>query len=296
VRRDDLTQSVGAALASTVMSLTKAGSSGFSATYRATLDNGRSVFVKARAHGPAGMYRAEADGLRWLADTRAVRVPEVLALHDPVDMVTDVHLEPRFLVITWIEQHLPAPDHGEQLGRDLARLHRVSATTFGLDTDNFIADLPQANTPSDSWPDFYGHRRLEPMLRMAVDSGYLPPDATQVVGRVIDRLPELVGPSEPPSRLHGDLWRGNVLPGFRGEPWLVDPAVYAGHREVDLAMMRLFGGFDEPTFEAYDEAFPLCDGHLERVALYQLYPLLAHVMLFGSGYASSVMHAAQTYA
>jgi fructosamine-3-kinase len=296
VKPDDLAAAVGRALDTTVMSLSKSGSSGFSSTYRAALENGRTVFVKARSHGPAGMYRAEADGLAWLAETRAVRVPEALAVHDPDAAASESLLDARFLVLTWIDQQLPAPDHDDQLGRDLARLHRVTEPAFGLAYDNFIADLPQSNPSTASWAEFYGQHRLAPMLRMATDSGYLPREATALVDRVIERLPELIGPPEPPARLHGDLWRGNVLAGMRGEPWFIDPAVYAGHREMDLAMMRLFGGFGERCFEAYQEAYPLADGHRERIALYQLYPLLVHVVLFGSGYASSVMHAARTYA
>jgi fructosamine-3-kinase len=287
---NDLAVAVGDALRGQVLSVVETGGGGISATYRVTIDGGRAVFVKTISDASPGMYTAEAEGLAWLAETRAVRVPEVLAVNDD-----DAGLVRRFLVLTWIDQHLPAPDHDEQLGRDLARLHSTQAPSFGLDRDNYIADLPQSNTPHDSWAEFYRAERLEPLLRRAIDAGLLPTDAINVFDRLLAILPELVGPPEPPARLHGDLWRGNVLAGLRGEPWLVDPAVYGGHREMDLAMMKLFGGFGDRCYTAYDEAFPLADGHEERVPLCQLYPLLVHVVMFGGGYASSVMQAARRY-
>jgi len=288
---NDLAVAVGDALSGDVMSVVETGGGGISATYRVTIDGGRAVFVKTISDASPGMYTAEAEGLRWLAETRAVRVPEVLAIKDE-----DSGLERRFLVLTWIDQHLPAPDHDEQLGRDLARLHRTGAPVFGLDRDNFIADIRQSNTPHDTWAEFYASERLAPLARRAVDAALLPPTAASLFERLMSKLPELVGPPESPARLHGDLWRGNVLAGLRGEPWLVDPAAYGGHREMDLAMMKLFGGFGDTCFAAYDEAFPLADGHADRVALYQLYPLLVHVVLFGGGYASSVIQAARRYA
>jgi fructosamine-3-kinase len=287
---NDLAEEVGDILRKRVMAVVEVGGGGISAVFRITLDGGRTVFVKSRSDGLAGLYNAEADGLRWLAETRAVRVPEVLAVKDH-----EGDLVQRFLVLEWIDQHLPAPDHDEQLGRDLARLHKSGAPIFGLERDNFIATLRQSNQPHASWASFYGSERLEPLVRLAIARQLLDDDASSVFDRLIARLPELVGPPEPPARLHGDLWNGNALVGLRGEPWLIDPAVYGGNREMDLAMMHLFGGFGPKVFAAYDEAFPLAEGQSERIALYQLYPLLVHVLLFGGGYASAVMNAARHY-
>lgn len=288
---NDLAEHVGAALRTRVLAMVEVGGGGGnSSVFRLTLDGGRTVFVKTASDGIPGMYTAEADGLRWLAETRAVRVPEVLSVHDH-----DGEPSRRFLVLTWIDQHLPAPDYDEQLGRDLARLHKSGAPMFGLERDNFIATIPQSNRPHSSWAAFYAMERIEPLVARAVDRSLLASDATAVFDRLVTRLPELVGPPEPPARLHGDLWNGNALAGLRGEPWLIDPAVYGGHREVDLAMMHLFGGFSPKVFAAYDEAFPLSDGHGDRVALYQLYPLLVHALLFGGGYTAAVMNAARYY-
>jgi fructosamine-3-kinase len=287
-----LAEHVGAALRTRVLTMVEVGGGGggHSSVFRLTLDSGRNVFVKAASEGVSGMYTAEADGLRWLAETRAVRVPDVLCVHDP-----DQRTDRRFLVLTWVDQHLPAPDYDEQLGRDLARLHKSGAPMFGLDRDNFIATIPQSNRPHSTWAGFFASERIEPLVTRAIDRDLLASDARSVFDRLVTRLPDLVGPVEPPARLHGDLWNGNALAGLRGEPWLIDPAVYGGHREVDLAMMHLFGGFGPKVFAAYDEAFPLAEGHGDRVALYQLYPLLVHTLLFGGGYASAVMNAARYY-
>jgi fructosamine-3-kinase len=189
------------------------------------------------------------------------------------------------LVLEWIESAPRAADFAERLGRGLAELHASGAPCFGLDEPNFIGSLPQANTPADTWPEFYGESRLRPLLRRARDEGALDPSVIRDADAVLERLPELCGPPERPARLHGDLWSGNLMVGEAGEPVLIDPAVYGGHREMDLAMMRLFGGFSARTFDAYAERAPLAPGADDRVALHQLYPLLVHVVLFGGGYA-----------
>jgi fructosamine-3-kinase len=229
------------------------------------------------------MFAHEANGLGWLADAQALRIPEVLASSDDPACA--------FLALEWIEPGKPRADHDEQLGRGLAALHRCGAPCFGLDHDNYLATLPQLNQPLPRWPQFYAERRLLPLLERAVDRGTASTGMRRGVERVIASIDALCGPDEPPARLHGDLWGGNALCDEQGAPVLIDPAVYGGHREVDLAMMRLFGGFSQRVFGAYEEAFPLADGHQERVALYQLYPLLAHVNLFGGSYVAGVERA-----
>jgi fructosamine-3-kinase len=255
---------------------------------RMTLQDGRELFVKHRDGAAPGMYAAEAAGLAWLAEAGALRTPAVVAVGD--------ERPPRFLALELIPRGRPGPGHDEELGRGLAGLHRAGAPAFGLAADNFIGPLPQPNAPAGDWPGFYGERRLEPMARAAVDAGALDPGFLAGLERLRARLPDLCGPPEPPARLHGDLWGGNAMTDAEGGPVLIDPAAYGGHREVDLAMMRLFGGFGASVFAAYAEAHPHAEGHRDRVELYQLYPVLVHVVLFGGGYARSAERILRRYA
>jgi fructosamine-3-kinase len=251
----------------------------------ATLADGGRVFVKSAPAHPSGWATAEARGLAWLAAAGALRVPQVLAAHDgPAG----------FLALEWIASAPPAHDHDEQLGRGLARVHRAGAATFGLDADNYLAGLPQANPRCATIADLWGAHRLAPMLHRL--HGRAPVALVRGVERVLDRLPELVGPPEPPARVHGDLWAGNAITDEHGAPVLIDPAAYGGHREIDLAMMRLFGGFGPRVFAAYAAEHPLAAGHEARVALWQLYPLLAHAVLFGGGYAAQAARAVASLA
>jgi len=250
--------------------------------YRAELSDGRRIFVKTHPRAPRTMFGAEARGLGWLREAGTLRIPEVLAVS------ADDAEEPLFLALEYIESRPAASGFDEELGRGLAELHRFGAPTFGLDHDNFIGSLEQANGPRPTWPTFFREQRLEPQLRHATERRLIAPPLRSVFDRLFDRLESLVGPSEPPSRLHGDLWGGNLHTDDRGAPCLIDPAVYGGHREVDLAMMRLFGGFDARVFDAYREAWPLARGADQRVPLYQLYPLLVHVNLFGGGYVDQL--------
>lgn len=243
------------------------------------LRDGRRVFVKTHPSPPPAMYAREAEGLAWLGEAGALRVPAVIAVSE------------RFLALEWIEPGAPARDHDERLGRGLAALHRAGAPGFGLAHDNFIGSLPQDNRAEPSWAAFYARRRLEPQLRRAVDAGRASAAMRRGMQDLLSRVDALAGPTEPPARLHGDLWGGNAHVAEDGAPVLIDPAVYGGHREIDLAMMRLFGGFSERVFDAYAEAWPLADGARERVPLYQLYPLLVHVNLFGGGYVGSAERA-----
>jgi fructosamine-3-kinase len=247
---------------------------------RVDLADGRVVFIKTNPHAPAGLFEAEARGLAWLAEAKALAVPRVLATGEPTG--------PAFLALEYLEPGRPAPDLDQRLGRGLAALHRFGARSFGLDHDNFIGKLPQSNTPHAGWSDFYRSERLEPELARALAAGLASSALRRGFERLFARWPEPCGDPEPPARLHGDLWSGNLFVASDGSPVLIDPAAYAGSREIDLAMMRLFGGFSRRTFEAYDEAFPLRPGHEERVALYQLYPLMVHVNHFGGSYVAAV--------
>ena len=257
--------------------------------FAVTLADGREVFVKTNPTADARMFWCEAEGLAWLAQAGAVAVPRVLAVSDP-----DAP-GPRFLVLEMLRPGRKQRDYDEVLGRGLAALHRAGAATFGLPYDNFIGSLPQENTPCATWSEFYATRRLLPQVRMAVDQGRMPQAWMPTWERLVAGLDALAGPAEPPARLHGDLWGGNLHADAAGNPVILDPAVYGGHREVDLAMLALFGGVSERMYDAYDEVYPLAPGWGGRVPLYQLYPLLVHVNLFGSSYLGAVERALRRY-
>lgn len=252
--------------------------------FRVELDGGDVLFVKSSAGAPRGMFTEEARGLEWLRAADALRIPAVLAVADDVE-------GPRFLALEYLEPGRHDSTFDEKLGRGLAALHRAGAPAYGFDHDNYIGSLPQSNRAHPTWAAFYREERLLPLVRRAIDRRALPTSETAKFDRLFSHLESMVGPSEPSSRLHGDLWGGNLHADGRGQPCLIDPAVYGGHREIDLAMMRLFGGFGSRVFSAYREAWPLAEGHEKRVALYQLYPLLVHVNLFGGGYADSALRA-----
>ncbi|MGH1347443.1 MAG: fructosamine kinase family protein [Nannocystales bacterium] len=251
--------------------------------WRVQLTDGRTVFAK--EHTNAGsMFDIEAFGLQWLAQALALRVPEV------------VHTSSRALVLEFVESGTRSASFDETLGRGLAQLHALAPPSFGLARHGVLASLPQDNTPEPDWATFYGVRRLVPMLALCVERGHLPAEARGELDALLRVLPQRLGPPEPPARLHGDLWSGNVIVDARGAPVLVDPAVYGGHRETDLAMMRLFGGFSPATFAAYEEAAPLEPESRDRVELHQLYPVLVHAALFGGHYGGAARRTLTRYA
>jgi fructosamine-3-kinase len=239
--------------------------------YRVRLSDGRDVFVKAHVDPPRGLFEAEAAGLEWLRGG-PLRVPRVLAIGDS------------WLALEWLEldRFAAGARDAAALGRGLATLHRLGAPTCGWHRDNFLATLPQDNTPADDWPTFYVERRLRPLCARARLGVRVDHQLDALLARR-DRF----GPPEPPARLHGDLWWGNVA-SCGGAPVVIDPAVYGGHREIDLAMLALFGDVPDALVAAYGEVWPLADGWRDRVPLYQLYPLAAHACLFGGSYGARV--------
>jgi len=248
--------------------------------WRLELEGGARAFVKARDGAAPGEYAAEAAGLRWLGEAGGLRVPEVLAA------------ERGFLVLEWLDER---PLDPEAFGRGLALTHAAGAAAFGTPPPGAPDEtfrlgplaLPAATAPD--WPALYGAHRLAPLLRLAADRGAIGAGGVAAVREVIDRLPALCGPAEPPARVHGDLWAGNAI----GPAAVIDPAAHGGHRELDLAMLRLFGAPDPRLFAAYAEAHPPAAGHEARVPLFQLLPLLVHAVLFGGGYGASAERAAR---
>jgi fructosamine-3-kinase len=195
------------------------------------------------------------------------------------------------LALEWIDEGALSAAGAEDLGRGLAQLHAAGAEGFGAPWPLHIGRLKLSNEPLPDWPAFYAERRLGPLIRAAS----LTSSAANAVERVCERLPDLAGPPEPPARLHGDLWNGNVLGDSDGHGWLIDPVAYGGHREMDLAMLRLFGAPSNRIFDAYAEERPLAEGHEERVGLWQLFPLLVHAALFGGHYGAQVEQVARRY-
>jgi fructosamine-3-kinase len=264
----------------------RVGGGDINEAFRVVLADGREAFVKTRAEAPAGEYAAEAAGLSWLAEPGALRTPRVLAVEDG------------YLALEWVERGSLSAAGAEELGRGLAATHAAGAGVFGC-ADGAVSrfgSLQLPNAATADWPSFYAERRLRPLAGMARERGALSPRAIEAVERVCERIALLAGTPEPPARLHGDLWSGNVMADAQGRPWLIDPSCYGGHREVDLAMLRLFGAPSERVLAAYDELAPPADGREGRVELYQLLPLLVHALLFGGSYAAAAERVALRYA
>jgi fructosamine-3-kinase len=271
--------------------------------YRLTLPDGRAAFAKltrrvagAGASGSAGAvgwpgsagfgsgsagFEAEAAGLRWLGGAAEVPVPAVLAANDSA------------LIIEWVAEDRASPQAAVRFGADLAGLHAAGAEQFGAPWPGVIAGLPLPNDQAADWPGWYATRRLLPYARLARDSGAFSAADAELVESVAGRIADLAGPAEPPSRIHGDCWSGNVLwSGGRG--WLIDPAAHGGHRETDLAMLALFGGPHlDSILASYQDVRPLAAGWRDRIPLHQLHPLLVHVCLFGASYREAALAAAR---
>lgn len=278
-------RSVAAVLDVAVIRRTRLGGGDVAESFRCELADGRTVFAKTHRRPPPGCFTTEAAGLRWLRDAGAIPVPEVLAVSDGGDGAIPL------LVLEWIDQGRPSAGTESDLGRSLARLHRAGAPSFGREDRRTTGSRALPNDPCDSWVEFFADRRLGPLLELATDGGALPERTLADLATVIARLDELGGPAEPAARLHGDLWAGNRLVDRSGRSWLIDPAAHGGHREFDLAMMRLFGGFGSDCFDAYDDDHPLADGWERRVPLHQLAPLVVHAIKFGGSYAPATQRA-----
>lgn len=239
-----------------------------------------SYFVKTNtAPFAGGMFEAEAKGLTALANGGSLRTPSVLGVGSTS--------QGSFLLLEFIETGYRPDGFWEKFGTALAKLHRCTSASFGFDHDNFIGTLPQPNHRHDDWTSFYTSERLLPQLRIAEQKKLLQTPDFQRFEKLFKKLPDLC-PVEPPALIHGDLWSGNFLCDAQGQPVLVDPAASYSHREMDLAMSRLFGGFERPFYRNYEEEWPLERGFEQRLPVYQLYYILVHVNLFGSGYVRQV--------
>lgn len=267
-----------------ITSMTPVGGGDFAESFCARLADNSKVFIKTHKNPPPFFFSTEAAGLSWLREPGHVRVPNVLGVSD----------EFMWLALEWIDvqgQHAGAHANEAEFGRALAALHQSGAEHFGRVDHRTTGSLGLPNYTYDNWADFYAACRLRPLARIAADRHSLAPSEIRSIEHIADRLPACDAAGEPPARLHGDLWAGNRVLDGDGQSWILDPAAHAGHREFDLAMMQLFGGFEEAVFSAYNEFSPLADGWRERVALHQLSPLIVHAIKFGGGYVSGVKRA-----
>ena len=254
-----------------------------------TLDDQTRVFVKENSGSHERLFEAEAVGLEALSAAAGPRVARPLALYHSPSI--------QYLALEYIPGGSKAHDFWQQFGRATALLHRYrSQSRYGFDIDNHIGRTPQINTWCDNWLQFFGEHRLGYQLQLACSKGLL--DSATVTGlqKIIERLDRYLIEPEQPSLLHGDLWGGNYMVGPDGYAVLIDPAVYFGHREADLAMTELFGGFSARFYRSYEQSWPLQPGYRDRIELYNLYHLLNHLNLFGGGYAGSVRSIIRRYA
>ncbi len=233
------------------------------------------------------MFEKEVHGLNVLRETKTISIPEVI--------MTGEEEGQAFLIMQFVEGSMRSPDFWKSFGTSLAKLHQTSSQRFGYQEDNYIGSLFQSNRQHNKWADFFTEERLEQQLKLAIVSGKMK-NSDEVLFKKLYTLLDTIIPIENPSLLHGDLWNGNFITGSKGEPYLVDPAVYYGHREIDLAMTKLFGGFDDEFYQSYQETFPLSPGFEDRIHIHNLYPLMVHVNLFGGGYADQVRGILKKYA
>lgn len=247
------------------------------AVYKVDTDIG-SFCIKqnVKSHFPE-MFQKEANGLKELCKS-SFRIPGVTGTYEDDNY--------QHLILEFIESSMRSSDFRDIFGKKLAEMHRHTNDEFGLYENNYIGSLRQSNRKHDTWGDFYASERILPQIRLAYDQDRISEEIVRKSERLCQQLNEFF-PIEPPALLHGDLWSGNVITDDQGAPVLIDPAVYYGHREMDLGMMKLFGGFDETVFQSYDRHYPLDKGWQKRIPLTQLYPLLVHVNLFGGGYVNS---------
>lgn len=257
------------------------------------LSNGRYVFAKLNTLKHADFFAAEEAGINAIASTGAIETPRLLFRG------ADEKKGISFLVMEQVESSAEAEDFWEEFGRNLAYMHKADTAKFtqggsyGFDSDNYIGATEQINSVRDSWIDFFRECRLEPQIKRA--DSWFDDGIRRMLLRFLDKLPELLVEPNKPSLLHGDLWSGNFMVGSRGQAVLIDPAVFVGHYEADLAMTELFGGFSGRFYKAYSEINPICSDYKDRRDVYNIYHMLNHLNLFGGMYLREVMRIAGEY-
>jgi fructosamine-3-kinase len=236
-------------------------------------------FLKLNFDHERDILHKEEEGLNLLRQSTFLKVPETYGCGRVEDY--------NFLLSEFIPEGKAKLDYWENLGLGLAHLHLTSRNEFGLEKDNYIASIHQKNLQTSNWVDFYIEQRLEPLIGKAYFDRLIPLEFLKKFQEIYPKL-ESNFPKEKPSLVHGDLWSGNVIATPDGEPCFIDPAVYFGHREMDIAFSRLFGGFDSKFYDSYESVLPLEPGFEDRMGLYNLYPLLVHLNLFGVAYLPGI--------
>lgn len=239
--------------------------------YRLVTKHSNYVIKVNKADAFPGIFEKEALGLDTMRKTKSIDVPEVLAY--------GTFKNTSYLILEHREQGSMSRKFWENFGQELAAMHRHTRESFGFYQDNYIGSLPQYNTSESNASEFYIRQRLQPQFNMSKDRGY----EFKNVDKFYQQIEQMI-PEEPPALIHGDLWSGNFLVNSKDQPCLIDPAVAYAPREMDIAMMKLFGGFNEVMYQAYQESFPLEKGWEDRLALWQMYYILVHVNIFGGHY------------
>ena len=266
-----------------INSITPLGGGCIGNAMKVETENGTNYFIKQYENGK--MHEAEANGLNELKTANSIRIPRVLKFND------------EFLILEFIDSAKPVDNFMQKFGQQLAQLHKNTSTKYGYFEDNFIGSTDQINVPqNDNWSEFYLENRIMYQFRLAEKNGYSTEELKSGIKLIEKRIDKILdGSNEDPTLIHGDLWGGNYISDQRGNPCLIDPAVYYGHREAELAMTKLFGGFDANFFAAYNKEYPLKEGWEYRENIYKLYHILNHLNLFGSSYYSQTVSLINSY-
>ncbi|GAB1857426.1 fructosamine kinase family protein [Flavobacteriaceae bacterium MHTCC 0001] len=283
---DNLKYHLSNLLKESITNMSSVSGGDISKAYRISTTNSDYFLKLNNAPDALTMFQTEVYSLQTIAQTNTIKTPKIITY--------DRFEGSALLLLEFIESKSPSPEDFRSLGTQLAQLHQYTSENFGLDRDNFIGRLPQSNTRHKTWADFYTHERLLPQLQMAKQKGLLK-DIECPNPELIESQLQPLFENIKPSLLHGDLWSGNYLISKDGEPYLIDPAAYYGHSEVDIAMSKLFGGFDESFYKEYFLLLPPNEHTSARIEIYQLYYLLVHLNMFGRSYYGSVSSILKTY-
>src|ERR1043166_8449105 len=263
------------------------GGGSINETYRITVNHGEQFFLKLNsATKYPRLFQKEKNGLQFLGKQKIIHVPDVIACDETGNY--------QILLLEWIEGGIQTEKFWDQFGEQLAKLHRITNPHFGFAEDNYMGALPQQNKMHENWIEFFRHHRLEPQIKWAEEKLLLQAKHVSLFENLYDRLPNIFN-AERPALLHGDLWSGNYMCNENAEPVLIDPAVYFGHRSMDLAMTTLFVGFDKVFYESYNYHFAFPKNYREQWDICNLYPLLIHLNLFGSGYLGQIENTLQKF-